>query len=353
MSSRASGTRATSCGDSCRGGKALQGVGEGALAGDVANRLDSEGASIIEIGTDQPSLGIGLDLVGKTGVDELAQLLSQVDLVIGNDSGPLHLALAVGTPRGRRVWCYRPHPASLQQSPAHHDRRGLVLPFLLDASGPGLPERDLPEAGASLHESGDGERSPGGLPSRPLRDQGGGGMSEAVSLFFPMYDEEANVERAVTSAVAVLEKVAPDFEVIVVNDGSRDRTAEIARALCERDSRIRTGRASVERGVRSGPQIGIRCVTLPSHLLHRWRQPVRCQRASASHRSIAGYRYRLRLPHRAARSLVPSPQRSAIQRACSAPLRRNGEGRQLCVQAVAKESSHRPRTEEHRSTHQR
>ena len=39
-----------------------------------------------------------LDLVGKTGLKKDAALIQRCDLFISNDSGPMHIAAAVGTP---------------------------------------------------------------------------------------------------------------------------------------------------------------------------------------------------------------------------------------------------------------
>lgn len=61
----------------------------------------------------------------------------------------------------------------------------------------------------------------------------------SLSLFFPAWNEEEYVERAVSRAKAVLERLTHDWEIIVVNDASTDRTREIAEGLAKRDPRIR------------------------------------------------------------------------------------------------------------------
>ena len=53
----------------------------------------------------------------------------------------------------------------------------------------------------------------------------------ALSITFPCYNEEANIERVTRAAVEVARRVAADWEVVIVNDGSRDRTGEIADRL--------------------------------------------------------------------------------------------------------------------------
>jgi glycosyltransferase involved in cell wall biosynthesis len=53
----------------------------------------------------------------------------------------------------------------------------------------------------------------------------------ALSYFFPAHNEEANLEALVEEALASLPTLADRFEIIAVNDGSRDGTSAIAERL--------------------------------------------------------------------------------------------------------------------------
>jgi glycosyltransferase involved in cell wall biosynthesis len=57
------------------------------------------------------------------------------------------------------------------------------------------------------------------------------GRVARLSFFFPAHDEEANIEGLVQEALDSLPVIAETFEIIAVNDGSRDRTQVLADEL--------------------------------------------------------------------------------------------------------------------------
>jgi len=56
-------------------------------------------------------------------------------------------------------------------------------------------------------------------------------MMSSLSIVLPAYNEEANVEQAVEQVSAVAQQLGMDYEIILVNDGSKDRTGEIGHEL--------------------------------------------------------------------------------------------------------------------------
>jgi glycosyltransferase involved in cell wall biosynthesis len=60
----------------------------------------------------------------------------------------------------------------------------------------------------------------------------------SLSVFFPCYNEEANVENMVRKAQKILPELAEKWEIIPVNDGSRDKTGEIIDRLAKEDPNV-------------------------------------------------------------------------------------------------------------------
>ena len=81
-------------------------------------------------------------------------------------------------------------------------------------------------------------------------------MLKNLSVFFPAYNEEANISETILAARPVLEKISPTWEIIVVNDGSGDNTKEVADELSRQDKRIRVISHKENRGYGAALQSG-------------------------------------------------------------------------------------------------
>ncbi|MGO9607509.1 MAG: glycosyltransferase family 2 protein [Candidatus Binataceae bacterium] len=88
-----------------------------------------------------------------------------------------------------------------------------------------------------------------------------------LSVFLPSHNEDANVERVVRGYLAELPNIADDYEVIVVNDGSRDRTGAIADRLAAENPHVRAVHHEVNRGYGGAVISGIRAAKMPYVLL--------------------------------------------------------------------------------------
>jgi len=61
----------------------------------------------------------------------------------------------------------------------------------------------------------------------------------SLSLILPAYNEENNLIEVVEQALTILNELVDDYEIIIVNDGSYDRTGEMAEELARKNPRIR------------------------------------------------------------------------------------------------------------------
>ncbi len=78
-----------------------------------------------------------------------------------------------------------------------------------------------------------------------------------LSVFFPAYNEEANIKKTVTRATRILPDVAQKWEIIVVNDGSTDKTGEIVERLIAEEKRIRMIAHTPNRGYGAAVKSGL------------------------------------------------------------------------------------------------
>lgn len=89
-------------------------------------------------------------------------------------------------------------------------------------------------------------------------------MLSSLSAFFPVYNEEANIPELVDSACAYLSKVAKKFEIILVDDGSTDKTRKVAAAMITSCPHLRIVSHRTNRGYGSALRTGIK------HAKHQW-----------------------------------------------------------------------------------
>lgn len=64
-------------------------------------------------------------------------------------------------------------------------------------------------------------------------------LIKELSVFLPAYNEEKNIKKVVLSVKKVLEKLVSQWEIIVVDDGSKDKTGEIADKLHKKYRKVK------------------------------------------------------------------------------------------------------------------
>ena len=89
----------------------------------------------------------------------------------------------------------------------------------------------------------------------PERD---GSPALDLSIVIPVYNEEENLPPLWTELRAALEGLRLSFEVVFVDDGSRDRSAEIVRAFREADPRVRLVRLKANAGETAATDAGFK-----------------------------------------------------------------------------------------------
>jgi Glycosyl transferase family 2 len=90
-------------------------------------------------------------------------------------------------------------------------------------------------------------------PARPLT---------SLSIVLPCFNEEGNVARAVAEACAAAQAVGDDYEILVVDDGSADRTRVIAERLALVDAHVRLVAHDRNRGYGAAVRSGFRAARM-------------------------------------------------------------------------------------------
>jgi glycosyltransferase involved in cell wall biosynthesis len=82
-----------------------------------------------------------------------------------------------------------------------------------------------------------------------------------LSVFFPAYNDSGTIASMVIRAVQAASELTPDYEVIVVNDGSADATAQIVDELARTYPHVRAVHHPTNRGYGGALQTGFRSAT--------------------------------------------------------------------------------------------
>jgi glycosyltransferase involved in cell wall biosynthesis len=83
----------------------------------------------------------------------------------------------------------------------------------------------------------------------------------SLSAVLPAFNEAGNIERVLEDLLSALSRVTDDLEVIVVDDGSTDRTHALADAVRRRDGRVQIARHPRNLGYGAALRTGFRRAT--------------------------------------------------------------------------------------------
>src|SRR6188474_660834 len=82
-----------------------------------------------------------------------------------------------------------------------------------------------------------------------------------LSVFFPAYNDSGTIASMVIRAVQAASALTPDFEILIIDDGSSDATPEIADELARTYSHVRVVHHPTNRGYGGALQTGFRSAT--------------------------------------------------------------------------------------------
>ena len=71
---------------------------------------------------------------------------------------------------------------------------------------------------------------------------------DELSIFFPFWNEEKNIEKVVLSAIPIARQYAKKWEIIMVDDGSKDKTKQIAEKLAGENKNLKLVSHTPNRG---------------------------------------------------------------------------------------------------------
>ena len=64
-------------------------------------------------------------------------------------------------------------------------------------------------------------------------------LKKRLSVIVPAFNESGNIKGAVSKIHSIVPKYCNDYEIIIINDGSRDKTGKIADSIAVKDKKIK------------------------------------------------------------------------------------------------------------------
>ncbi len=82
-------------------------------------------------------------------------------------------------------------------------------------------------------------------------------MEQSLSVVLPVYNAETTLAQQIAKLLEVLPDITPDFEILVVDDGSTDHTEEVAYELSKYFPQLHVTRHNCRRGAAAAVQTGM------------------------------------------------------------------------------------------------
>ncbi|MFZ2199890.1 MAG: glycosyltransferase family 2 protein [Microgenomates group bacterium] len=80
----------------------------------------------------------------------------------------------------------------------------------------------------------------------------------SISIFMPAFNEEGNIATTIIDARFAAKTIAKDYEIIVVDDGSRDRTDEVVLEMAKHDPCIHLVKHAQNKGYGAAVKTGLK-----------------------------------------------------------------------------------------------
>lgn len=83
----------------------------------------------------------------------------------------------------------------------------------------------------------------------------------SISIFFPCYNDEKSIGKLVENAFATVKKITNDFEIIVIDDGSKDKSRDVLENLAKKHKNLKLIFHDKNRGYGGALQSGFRAAS--------------------------------------------------------------------------------------------